>query len=465
MNNKKKILSLVAIALLLSGSIKNLSANENYAGDINHYLSMCSRYSQENKTVCEGFQKYLEDINKKAEEQLKELQNSKNDITTNITKYTMKLNEYNETIDVLRSQLDFYNERINQINLELEDSVAIIESYENGVFEDEANIRRRILKEQALAHTKIFKNLFFRQTSFDELIEQRTKLTQLMEYDLFVLNRINEELGDLKSQQAETLLLLEEVEDSKNEAQDLLMTTNEMSDEVRKILVEYRKQEAEIIANTNTVIKEIDIVKAQLDSVTNSLEYLQLSSGFIRPVQNGYVSAGTWHYPASFGGGAHSGMDYAAPIGTKILAPANGVIVFSSNGCDNNGYLGNRCGSAGISAAGNQTYFLTHVNGKTFGMSFFHMNANTNLPAGTIVRQGDVIGEIGNSGNTTGPHVHIEVAYLGNMSMESYLSSWNGDLTFGSKLGAKAVATSCEKVNYQAPCKFKPELLFEEDKR
>lgn len=462
--NKKRSILLPLITSLFFVNNSNVSAVEDYSNNMSHYLSICSRYTTENKQVCNGFKEYLEEVNENAEDQLKELQNSKLDIESNITKYTKKIAEYNETINVLREQVDFYNDRIFQINEELKDSSLIIQSYENGVFEDEANIRNRILKEQAIAHTPIFKNSFFRRNSYDELLSQRNKLTQLMEYDLYILNKINEELGDLKGKQKETLLLLEEVEDSKNQSQDLLMTTNEMSDEVRKILIEYRKQEAEIISNTNTIVKEMDIVKKQLASVSNSLEYLELSSGFINPVPTAYVSAGTWHYPSSFGGGAHSGIDYAAPIGTKILAPANGIIIFSSNGCGNDGYLGNRCGNQGIAGAGNQTYMLTNVGGKTFGISIFHMNANTNLPAGTIVRQGDVIGQIGNSGNTTGPHAHIEVAYLGDISLESYLNSWNGDLTFGAKLGAKAVATSCEKVGNKAPCKFKPELLFEEDK-
>lgn len=464
MNNKKKILIGFASILLFTSKITPVDANINYESDINHYLSICSKYTKENKEVCEGFKKYLEEVNEKADQQLKELQNSKNDVDINITKYTKKISEYNKTIESLRTQVDFYNQRIAEINQELENSSLIIQSYEDGVFEDEANLRQRILKEQVLAHTKIFKNSFFRPDSYDELERRRNILIQLMEYDLSQLNRIIEELGTLKFNQSEILSMLEEVEDSKNESQELLMTTNELSDEVVKILIEYRRQEAEIIANTNTVVREMNTLKTQLNSVSGSLQCLQLSNEFIRPVVGGYISAGTWHYPASFGGGAHSGMDYAAPIGTKILAPSNGIIVFSSNGCDNNGYLGNRCGSEGIAAAGNQTYFVTHVNGQTFGMSFFHMNNNTNLPAGTIVKQGDVIGEIGNSGNTTGPHVHIEVAYLGEMSLEDYVDSWNGDLTFGSKLGAKAVATSCEKVNYKAPCKFKPELLFEEDK-
>lgn len=463
MKKKRLILIPMMASLLLFNNI-NLNANEDYSNNMSYYLSICSRYTKENKQICDGFKQYLEDVNKKAEEHLNELKNSKADIESNITKYTKKIAEYNETIKTLREQVDFYNNRISQINEELKDSALIIQSYENGVFEDEANIRDRILKEQVLAHTPIFKTSFFRRNSYNELLSQRNKLTQLMEYDLYVLNKINEELGDLKNKQNDTLLLLEEIEDNKNQSQDLLMTTNEMSDEVRKVLIEYRKQEAEIIANTNTVVREMDVLKGQLASVSNSLEYLELSSGFIKPVPFAYVSAGTWYYPSSFGGGAHSGIDYAAPIGTKIVAPANGIIVFSSNGCGNDGYLGNRCGSQGIAGAGNQTYMVTNVNGKTFGISIFHMNANTNLPSGTIVRQGDVIGEIGNSGNTTGPHAHIEVAYLGDVSLEDYVNSWNGDLTFGSSLGAKAVSTSCDKVGNKAPCKFKPELLFEEDK-
>ena len=68
------------------------------------------------------------------------------------------------------------------------------------------------------------------------------------------------------------------------------------------------------------------------------------------------------------------------------------------------------------------------------------------------------IGAIGKSGNVTGAHVHIEVFKLGTMSLESYASSWSGDLAFGAGWGAAGLNRLCANVG--APCRVKPETVF-----
>ena len=458
---KARLLASVLMTSLFFGGTTSATEIE-FENDIEYYLAICSKSTSDNKETCELFRQHLEEVNMEAERQLEELNKSKEELSDNILKYTQKISEYNDTIYVLQTQVNYYNERILQINNELSGSSLIIENFQNGVFDNELAVRKRILEEQMVAGTPILKSLSFQTNTLSESAEERSQKIQLMDYDLYYLNQINKELGELRYKQQATLSLLKEMEDAKNEVQALLMTTNEISDGVRDVLVEFRRQEADIISITNTTIEEIDTLRLQLKSVSTSLDAIGLSNYFIRPV-NARISAGTWYYPASFGGGAHSGMDYAAKIGTPIYAPANGIIAYSSNGCDNNGYLGNRCG-IGMKAAGNQTYLLTSVNGKLYAMSFYHMNADTNLPSGTVVKQGDKIGEIGNSGNTTGAHVHIEVAYLGERDIYEYLETWDGDLDFGAKHGASAIKTSCEKTDYKAPCKMKPELLFEEER-
>jgi hypothetical protein len=54
--------------------------------------------------------------------------------------------------------------------------------------------------------------------------------------------------------------------------------------------------------------------------------------------------------------------------------------------------------------------------------------------------------------------VHIEVFKLGTMSLESYASSWSGDLAFGAGWGAAGLNRLCANVG--APCRVKPETVF-----
>jgi murein DD-endopeptidase MepM/ murein hydrolase activator NlpD len=82
---------------------------------------------------------------------------------------------------------------------------------------------------------------------------------------------------------------------------------------------------------------------------------------------------------------AHKGTDYAAPIGTEIMATANGTVTESR-------YKG-----------GNGNYVKIRHNA-TYSTQYLHMSKRA-VKVGDVVKQGEVIGYIGMTGNTAGPHV------------------------------------------------------------
>ena len=87
----------------------------------------------------------------------------------------------------------------------------------------------------------------------------------------------------------------------------------------------------------------------------------------------------------------HNGVDYAAPSGTPILSTGNGVVVRA-------GYVG---------SAGNMVE-IKH-NG-TYETRYMHMKGFADgVHAGAQVEQGQVIGYVGTTGRSTGPHLHYEV--------------------------------------------------------
>lgn len=81
----------------------------------------------------------------------------------------------------------------------------------------------------------------------------------------------------------------------------------------------------------------------------------------------------------------HLGTDFAAPIGTPILATADGVVTASARRGGNGNYVKIRHNS-------------------TYETQYLHMKSR-NVKVGDYVRQGDVIGWVGMTGNTSGPHV------------------------------------------------------------
>ncbi|WP_234424315.1 peptidoglycan DD-metalloendopeptidase family protein [Aquimarina sp. Aq107] len=81
----------------------------------------------------------------------------------------------------------------------------------------------------------------------------------------------------------------------------------------------------------------------------------------------------------------HRGTDFAAPIGTQILATADGTVTKSER------------------RGGNGKYVKIRHN-STYETQYLHMSRRA-VKVGEYVRQGDVIGYIGMTGNTSGPHV------------------------------------------------------------
>ncbi|MDO8794232.1 MAG: M23 family metallopeptidase [Vicinamibacterales bacterium] len=92
---------------------------------------------------------------------------------------------------------------------------------------------------------------------------------------------------------------------------------------------------------------------------------------------------------------AHLGVDYAAAVGTPVLAVADGVVV-----------------SAGFSGASGRLIRLRHANG--YQTYYLHLSSIAKgLRPGVRVSQGDVIGRVGASGVVTGPHLDYRVVRRG----------------------------------------------------
>lgn len=89
----------------------------------------------------------------------------------------------------------------------------------------------------------------------------------------------------------------------------------------------------------------------------------------------------------------HEGMDFSAPVGTPVYATADGTVVVSS----------------WQSAYGN----MVEINhGYNYTTRYAHMSKLI-ARQGQSVKRGDLIGLVGNTGKSTGPHLHYEVRYRG----------------------------------------------------
>ncbi|WP_193174793.1 M23 family metallopeptidase, partial [Oricola nitratireducens] len=116
-----------------------------------------------------------------------------------------------------------------------------------------------------------------------------------------------------------------------------------------------------------------------------------------KPVPNGKFRSpfGMRRHPILGYTRMHWGVDWAAPRGTPIIAPGNGVVV-----------------KAGWTSGYGKQTVIRHPNG--YETSFSHQSKFANgIHPGVHVRQGQVIGYIGTTGLSTGPHLHYELKVNG----------------------------------------------------
>ncbi len=156
-----------------------------------------------------------------------------------------------------------------------------------------------------------------------------------------------------------------------------------------------------------------DIEYAKIIIGKNTLEYFKFltNDGFIdyfnregknvkksilkTPLDGAKLSSsfGMRKHPISGFNKMHKGIDFAAPIGTPVYAGGNGVVEYVGR---NGGY--------------GKYIRIRHNN--DYKTAYAHLNSyKKGISKGVRVNQGEVIGYVGNTGRSTGPHLHYEIIY------------------------------------------------------
>lgn len=148
--------------------------------------------------------------------------------------------------------------------------------------------------------------------------------------------------------------------------------------------------EEQNVENTETIPKQQE-EQPELSQMEQDANYIKSTIGFIKPVQGtissmfGLRNPTTPTVPKN-----HTGTDIAASKGTKIISATDGTVIYKSS----KGDYGNH-----LKIQVNDVIVL-----------YAHCN-KIYVNEGDVIKQGQEIGEVGSTGNTTGPHLHFEIRY------------------------------------------------------
>lgn len=133
----------------------------------------------------------------------------------------------------------------------------------------------------------------------------------------------------------------------------------------------------------------------KLTAIEQKLMFSQIPNGPV--IENRGITApfGWRQHPILNKKEFHPGVDLRAPIGTPVHAPADGVVEYS-----------------GYNAASGFGYLVILEHNFGFKTRFAHLSRRDVVKEGQFVRKGDLIGYSGNTGLSTGPHLHYEVRFI-----------------------------------------------------
>lgn len=346
----------------------------------------------------------LEQKLKEARDAIEALRQSRDQTEEKLKELNRQLLDISERITALEGQLEQKNKDI----LDAKERLAEAEEAERQQYED-MKLRIRFMYENSYtSYVRLIleaKDLPTLLNAVEYVAEiQRYDREKLKEYSVAVetVARMKE---NLEQERAELEAMKESVEREKEEVAALMQEKErqlaELSEELGSAQSEEEYYAAELQAQ-NELIAEIRRIEAEKAAAGNA-ENPYAGGAFFWPcpastrVTSDY---GNRTAPMSGASANHKGIDIGAPEGTDIVAAASGTVTAASYS----------------SAAGN--YVMIAHGG---GLYTVYMHASEILASpGQEVSGGQVIAKVGNTGISTGSHLHFGVSLQG-----SYVSPWS----------------------------------------
>ena len=336
--------------------------------------------------------------------QKKELQAQLNAVKADKNEALTQKQLLEEQIEVIRaeisninSQISNYEALISQKTQELEQS----EAQEQGQYELFCSRVRAMEEEGETSYWAIL----FGSSDFSELLDNYMMIEEIIEYD----NSVMEALAQLQKQVEQERAELEEakaaLEEAKAKQQSAKAELETQEAEVDKVIAEITSQESQLKAMEaelnraatalDSQIKDLERqMSAQINNVPSQSGFLWPLAGNINVLSSLYGSR-----PDPFTGKPdnHTGIDIPASRGTPIYASKSGVVITSVYGTGSAWSYGNYV-------------VVSHSDGTS--TLYAHMSSRA-VSQGQTVKQGDVVGYVGTTGNSTGNHLHFEIRVNG----------------------------------------------------
>ena len=338
------------------------------------------------------------------EQQQKEIEDQIDENDAQTLSFAEEKMRIDNDLELARQEVENLEAQIHQYNLLVAEKQAELDELteKQNTLMQKFRLRMRSLQERGNIS---YWQVLFHSASFEDMLMRKTMVEEIAASDQRMLGQIRENAEQVlraKESLTEQKALLEEKKVEQAAAEEALEQKRAASDQAITALIASRQ---DLVEEQERIQNDMDELEKEIAEREEALNRLQkqngtvtvvTEAGFIFPVSlNGYQCMtspyGYRVHPISGVTRLHNGVDLAAVTGTAIFAAKSGVVTTACVGWGN-GY-------------GNHVV-INHGDG--FSTLYAHQSA-LNVYEGQVVAQGDVIGYVGSTGNSTGPHLHFTV--------------------------------------------------------
>lgn len=336
---------------------------------------------------------------------------------------TSEISRYNDRINELQGSITSLTQRVTTLQVDLDKKRALLSEIQSELRYQRARLARLrarlIVAERTLARRLVelyqsdrpdLVTVLLNSKGFADLIEREEFLRRIGEQDKRIIDLVRTAKQDATSSAARLAEL--EAQQRKITAA-VLERRNELAD-ARQQLVDQRQGWAQQRAKRRQVLSgvrderqvlegSLDDLRAQEAKIRNALAVAagMLPAGPVKPGSGSMIwpldGTLTGVFGEDRGDHYHSGLDIAAPEGTPLRAVDSGTVSLLQSEAESGGYGIYTCISHSAALAS------CYAHQSRFGTTM-----------GARVSKGQIIGYVGNTGNSTGPHVHFEIRVNGN---------------------------------------------------
>lgn len=342
----------------------------------------------------------------------KGLAQEKKDIQAQIDKLSSDISNTMERKRLLDGQISLTESEISNKEEEISTYADLILQTEAELADAEAREaaqyelfckRVRAMEEQGKVE---YWSVLFRAESFSDLLGRLDVINEIMEYDQRVIDGLKTLQAITAGKKAELEGQKAASEEAKAELEEKKRDLDARRDEANALVSKLRAQQQEQKDALDDLSAEEETVQARIKELTRKLEEEEAArraaqglsgpgsnpGGYIWPVNSRYITStvGGRESPGGIGSTNHKGTDIGrVGYDSSIYAAKAGTVIISEYSSSYGNYV-----------------VVYHGSGNT--TLYAHMSSRK-VSVGQTVRQGDVLGITGSTGNSTGPHLHFEV--------------------------------------------------------